>query len=62
MDRGNEFLAEFREMIINDYSIKVDIIASSKPKANVILERVHQIIGNILSTFDVQNMVLDDKN
>ena len=41
MDRGNEFLAEFREMIINDYGITVKPITSRNPQANAILERVH---------------------
>ena len=62
VDRGNGFLAELREMIINDYGIIVNPITSRNPQANVILERVHQTIGNILHTFKVQNMVLDDKN
>ena len=62
MDRGNEFLAKFREMIINYYSITVKPITSRNPQANAILEQVHQTIGNILRTFKVQNMVLDDKN
>ena len=62
MDRTNEFLAEFREMIINDYSIMVKPITSRNPQANEILERVHQTIGNILRTFKAQNMVLDNEN
>ena len=62
VDRGNEFLAEFREMITNDYGITVKPITSRNPQANAILERVHQTIGNILRTFKVQNMVLDDEN
>ena len=62
MDRGNEFLAEFREMMINDYGITVKPITSKNLQANVILEQVHQTIGNILRTFKVQNMVLDDEN
>ena len=37
-------------------------ITSRNPKANAILERVHQTIGNILRTFKVQNMVMDDEN
>ena len=41
MDRGNEFLAKFREMIINDYGITVKPITSRNPQANAILERVH---------------------
>ena len=62
MDRGNEFLAEFREMIINDYSIMVKLITSMNPQRNAILERVNQTNGNILRTFKVQNMVLEDEN
>ena len=62
VDRGNEFLAEFREMITNDYSITVKPITSRNPQTNAILERVHQTIGNILRAFKLQNMVLDDKN
>ena len=61
VDRGNEFLAEFREMTINDYDIMVKLITSRNPQANATLERVHQTIGNILLTFKVQNMVVDDK-
>ena len=62
MDRGNEVLAEFREMRINDYGITVKPITSRNPQANAILERVHQTIGDILRTFNVQNMILDDEN
>ena len=62
MDRGNEFLAEFRNMITDDYGIRVKSITSRNPQANSILERVHQTIGNILRTFKIQDMVLDDNN
>ena len=62
MDRGNEFLAEFREMISNDNGIMVKPITSRNTQANAILERLHQMIGNILRTFKVQNMELDDQN
>ena len=62
VDRGNKFLAKFRDMIINDYGITVKAITSRNPRANAILERVHQITGYIIHTFKAQNMVLDDKN
>ena len=62
MDRGNEFLVKFREMIINDYKITLRPFTDRNPQANVILERVHQTIGNILCAFKVQTMVLDDEN
>ena len=60
--RGNEFLAKFTKMIINDYSIKVKPITFRNPQANAMLERVHQTICNILCTLKVQNMLLDNKN
>ena len=62
LDRGNEFLAKFREMITNDYGITVKPITSKQPQVNALLEQVHLTIGNIPRTFNVQNMVLDDKN
>ena len=62
VDRGNKFLAKFREMIINDYGITVKPITSRNPQPNEMFETVHQIVGNILCTSKVQNMVLDDKN
>ena len=62
MDGGNELPAKFREMIINDYGIEGKPFTSRNPLVNAILERVHQRIGNILRTFKIQNMVLDDEN
>ena len=63
MDSGNEFLvAKLREMIVNDHSITVKPITSRNPQADALLERLRQTIGNILLTFEVQNIVLDDKN
>ena len=37
-------------------------ITSRNILANSILERVYQTIGNIIRTFKVQNMILDDEN
>ena len=62
VDKENKFLAVFGEMIINDYGIKLQIITDRNPRENTILERVHQTIGNILHSFKLQNMVLNDKN
>ena len=62
MDRGIEFLTKFREMIINDYGIKVRPITFRNSQANAILKGLHQTIDNILRTFKVQYMVLNDEN
>ena len=61
VDRGNEVLAKFREMITNDCCIKAKPTNSKNVQANEILEWVHQTNGNILWTLKVQNMVLDDE-
>ena len=58
VDRGNEFLAEIKILIQLGYGITVKPITSR----NSILERVYQTIGNIIRTFKVQDMVLDDEN
>ena len=44
----------------HDYGIKVTPITTRNPQANSVLERVHQTIGNIIRTFKIQNMKLDD--
>ena len=62
IDRGREFFAEFKTMMQDDYNITIRPITPRNPQANDILERVHQAIRNILRTFKVQNMVLDDVN
>ena len=55
-DRGTEFMAEFAKMCRDDYGLKRKPITTRNPQANAIIERVHQTIGNIIRTFDVQTM------
>jgi hypothetical protein len=47
-------------MIQNDYGLKIKRITTRNPQANAIIERVHQTIGNIIRTFDVQSMDSND--
>ena len=49
-------------MVEKDYGLKINRITTRNPQANAILERVHQTIGNMIRTMQVQNMVLDDEN
>ena len=49
-DRGTEFMAEFAQMITNEYDIEKRPISSRNPQANAILERIHQTIGNMIKT------------
>jgi hypothetical protein len=41
-------------MIKNDYGIKGKSITIRNPQANAIVERVHQGIGNIIRTFELE--------
>ena len=59
-DRGTEFMAEFAEMIENDYGIKRKGTSVRNPQANAIIERVHQTIGNMIRTFSKES--LDEKD
>ena len=44
MDRGREIMAEFADMIENDYGIKIKRITTRNPEANSIIERAHQTL------------------
>jgi hypothetical protein len=61
-DQGTEFMAEFAQMVRNDYGIKSKPITKRNPQANAIIERVHQTIGNIIRTFQVQDNYLDEND
>ena len=46
----------------NDYIIPFNSISVRNAQANKIVERVHQTIGNIILTFKIQQMDLDNEN
>jgi hypothetical protein len=47
-------------MIKNDYGIKGKPITVRNPEVNSIVERVHQVIGNIIQTFELESNYLDE--
>jgi hypothetical protein len=49
-------------MIKNDYGIKGKPITVRNPQASAIVERVHQTIGNIVRTFELENNYLDEED
>ena len=53
VDKGKEFLVELKNMMANDCRIPCNSISVRNPQANAIVERVHQTIGNIISTFEI---------
>ena len=62
VDRGKEALAEFTTMMANDYEMPCNIISVRNPQANAIVERLQQTIGNIICTFNIQEMDSDNEN
>ena len=62
-DRGSEFIGhEFKTMMTEDYGIKIKPITVQNPQANAIIERVHQTLGNIIRTFELQTNYLDEED
>ena len=53
-------MTEFRKMVQDDYGVKKKTITKRNPQSNAIVERVHQTIGNMIRSFEVQNMDLDE--
>ena len=47
-------------MIKNDYGIKAKPFTFGNPQSNAIVERVHQVIGNIIRTFKLESKYLDE--
>ena len=58
--RGNELLAHaFKNDIDNEYRVESKCETTAYPKANSILEIIHQITANLKWMFDLQNNYLD---
>ena len=61
-DKGTEFMAEFAEMVANDYGITRAGASARNPQANAIIERAHQTLGNVIRTFKPENSITDEEN
>jgi cleavage and polyadenylation specificity factor subunit 1 len=62
-DRGSEFIGNnFQHMIANDYGIKGKPITVRNPQANAIVERIHQVIANMIRTFELEENYLDEED
>ena len=49
-------------MILQDYGIKGKPITVRNPQANAIVERIHQVIGNIIRTFELESNYLNEED
>ena len=59
-DRGKEFMGEFARMVEKDYGVTRRPITTRNPQANSIIERIHQTIGNMIRSFQVGKMEVDE--
>ena len=49
-------------MLVNDYGIKQKPITVRNPQVNAIVERIHQVIANMVRTFELETNYLDVDN
>ena len=62
-DRGSEFIGQdFKDMIKKDYGIKGKPITTRNPQANSVIERIHQVLANMVRTFELENKYLDKED
>ena len=53
-DRGSEFKAEEERHIHNDYGIKKKLITTRNPQANAMVERIHQVVGQLIDMQEIK--------
>jgi hypothetical protein len=59
-DQGSEFIGhQFKNMMEDDYGVKTKPITVRNPQANAIIERIHQVLGNLIRTFDNEERTID---
>ena len=49
-------------MVTHDYGIKKKMITVRNPQANAIVERIHQVIANMVRTFELETNYLDKED
>ena len=49
-------------MARKEYGLKVKKSTTANPQSNAIIERVHQTLGNLLRTFELEEIDLDEED
>ena len=47
-------------MIENKYGINIKPASSGNPYVSVIIDRIHQVLGNLVRTYNLQETYVDD--
>jgi hypothetical protein len=55
MDRGGKFKAEVQATLKNEYGITVKKITTRNPQSNSIIERIHQVVGDMIRVQNIQD-------
>ena len=63
-DQGKEYIGhKFRKSLIEkEYGITDKPSTSGNPMSNTILERIHQVLGNIVRNFNISNHTFVEEN
>jgi transposase InsO family protein len=62
LDRGSEFAAEVQRAIKDQYGITKKLITTRNPQANSVVERVHQVIHNMIRVWGIRTKKDLDKD
>ena len=62
VDRGSEFAGEVELALQNNYGFARKVIAMRDPQSNGIVERIHQVVGDMTRTRDIQGVDDLDKD
>jgi transposase InsO family protein len=60
-DNGGKFKREFKQMC-NNYGIIAKPTTSHNPQANSIIERIHNVVNDMLRSFDLEKENLEEDN
>ena len=62
-DRGSEFIGhDFKQNMKDEYGLTVHACTAKNPQANSVLERIHQVLANMIRTFELEDIYIDEKN
>ena len=63
-DQGKEFIGnKFRKSLIDmEYLITAKPSTLGNPMSNAVLERIHQVLGNLVLTFNISTQTYVDEN
>ena len=60
-DGGSKFKLDFKELCEN-YGMKLKKSGAWNPQANSIVQRIHQVLGNMMRTFDLDNADVNEED